>query len=405
MLLFYFFAAIVIWQGVMSLNGGRRFHAYVRREMAKPPSDYAPYVSLVAPCRGLDQGLSENLSALFELDYPAFEIIFVTDSELDPALPIIELVRRQFQNKASIRSRVVIAGEATDSGQKVHNLQAALRQASSNSEVFVFVDTDARPSSGWMRSLVAPLENENMGAATGYRWFVPASGGFSSHLRAVWNGSIASALGSNGEKNFCWGGATAIRRSTFEKIGMADLWRGTVSDDFAMMRALRSAGLPIYFVPACLTASIEDCGFSELIEFTTRQLKITRVYAPGFWKAVLVGSLLVVSVFFGGLVLVFARMSMGLSFLLPAALLLVIFLLGAAKAWIRLRAVMLPLRLYENQLKMGALPHLIFWPLTSAIYLYNAICAAFSRRIAWRGIVYELKSPNETVIIKLSDRL
>jgi hypothetical protein len=40
------------------------------------------------------------------------------------------------------------------------------------------------------------------------------------------------------------------------------------------------------------------------------------------------------------------------------------------------------------------------WPLASALYLYNAIAATVSRRITWRGITYELKSPNETVIIE-----
>ena len=40
------------------------------------------------------------------------------------------------------------------------------------------------------------------------------------------------------------------------------------------------------------------------------------------------------------------------------------------------------------------------WPLASLIYLYNALCALFSRRIEWRGITYELKSPTETVIIE-----
>ena len=30
---------------------------------------------------------------------------------------------------------------------------------------------------------------------------------------------------------------------------------------------------------------------------------------------------------------------------------------------------------------------------------YNAIVAGFSRRIVWRGITYELKSPTEAVII------
>ncbi len=399
MYVFYFFAAVVIWQGLMSLLGGVRFLAYVRREMSMPPSDFTPFATLIAPCRGLDQGLRENLAALFMQRYPAYEIIFVTDRVDDESLPLIEEVRREFEPRSSIKSRVVIAGEAKESGQKVHNLRAAVKEASPEGVAFVFVDTDARPCAEWMRALVAPLASQEVGAATGYRWFIPERGGSSSQLRAVWNASIASALGEHGEKNFCWGGATAIRRETFEQLEMREQWRGTLSDDFALMRALRRASLKIYFVPACLTASVEDCNLGELLEFTTRQLKITRVYASHFWKAVLAGSLLFVAVFFGGFVLTITRALLGLSYVLPLILLSIIFMLGAAKAYLRLRAVRLPLKKYEAQLWKGTLPHLLLWPLTSALYLYNALCAARSRRIEWRGITYELKSPTETVII------
>jgi ceramide glucosyltransferase len=397
---FYFFAAIVIWQGLMSLIGGVRFLAYVRREMEKPPHDFTPFVSLIAPCRGVDQGFKENLAALFRQNFPAYEIIFVTDRADDVSISVIEEARLEFEKQAHVASHLVIAGEATESGQKVHNLLAAVAQADEKSYAFVFVDTDARPTSDWLRSLVSPLNYQNVGAATGYRWFIPERGGFSSHLRAVWNASIASALGERGDRNFCWGGATAIRRETFEKLEMRDAWRGTLSDDFALMRALRRATLDIYFVPACLTASVEDCGLLELLEFTTRQLKITRVYASHFWKAVLAGSLLFVSVFFGGIALVIARAALGLSYWLPLILLSLMFILGAGKAALRLRAVRLPLKAYEAQLTKGALAHLTLWPLASALYLYNALCALFSRRIRWRGITYELKSPTETVIMK-----
>jgi hypothetical protein len=43
--------------------------------------------------------------------------------------------------------------------------------------------------------------------------------------------------------------------------------------------------------------------------------------------------------------------------------------------------------------------HIFLWPFASLLYLYNAVVAGFSRRIKWRGITYELKSPNEAVII------
>jgi cellulose synthase/poly-beta-1,6-N-acetylglucosamine synthase-like glycosyltransferase len=401
MWVFYFFAVVLLWQGITSLFGGVRFLSYVRGEMSKGSAQSdTPFASVIAPCRGLDQGLKENIEALFRQDYPAYEIIFVTDSVDDPALAVIEEARQEWRDARTISTRVVIAGVAIDSGQKVHNLLAALRFVQASSEVLVFVDSDARPQRDWLRSLVAPLSDKEVGAATGYRWFITEKGGLSSHLLSVWNASIASALGPQVDKNFCWGGSTAIRRETFARIDMTRRWRGTLSDDFALMRALRAEKLPIHFVPNCLVASPEDCGFQELLEFTTRQLKITRVYAPHFWKAVLLGSILFTIGFFGGLLLVITRVALGLSVTIPLILLLLIFLLGAGKAHLRLCAVSLPLARYRKELARSAPAHLLLWPLTVLIYLYNALAAARSRRIEWRGTSYELKSPEETVIIQ-----
>ncbi|HEY0405768.1 MAG TPA: glycosyltransferase, partial [Pyrinomonadaceae bacterium] len=299
MWVFYLFAALLIWQGFVSLLSGARFLAYVRREMNAAPAPYTPFASIIAPCRGLDQGLRDNLDALFRQDYPAYEILFVTGRADDPALAVVEELRSAWSEQTETRTRVLIAGDAAESGQKVHNLRAGVEQVDASSRVLVFVDTDARPRSSWLASLVAPLADERVGATTGYRWFIPVRGGLASHLRSVWNASIASSLGARGDRNFCWGGSTAIRLRTFQQLDMLNEWRGALSDDFALMRALRRAGLPIHFVPNCLTASHEDCGYGELLEFTTRQLKITRVYAPLLWKAALAGSLLFVLVFFG----------------------------------------------------------------------------------------------------------
>ncbi|MEP6637524.1 MAG: glycosyltransferase family 2 protein [Acidobacteriota bacterium] len=399
MFLFYFFAAIVIWLGVLSLRGGFNFAAYVRRETARAVPDFTPFVSIIAPCRGLEDGLRDNLAALFQQGYPAYEIVFVTDRAEDPSVCVVEEVIKSEDNSARVSARVVIAGEAIDCGQKVHNLRFALASVDARSEVLVFVDSDARPQPAWLQSLVAPLVDDRIGAATGYRWFIPAGGGFASHLRSVWNASIASALGKREDKNFCWGGSTAIRKATFEKLQIRERWRGTVSDDFTMTRVLQEAKLPIHFVPACLVASLDDCNFKELLEFTNRQLKITRVYAAHLWRPVLIGSLLFCAVFFGGLLLVTSRALLGLPYAIPLALLFLVYLLGAAKAYIRLQAVTILLRTYQRQLAKSLPAHLLLWPFGSALFLCNAVAAAFSHRIKWRGITYELKSATEAVII------
>jgi ceramide glucosyltransferase len=382
--LYYLLAAISCWIGIKSLLGGFRFAAYVKRETSRPLPDFQPFVSVIAPGRGLEFGLADNLRALVLQDYPRYEVLFVFDAADDPAIDVVK------QLNTNVTIRIIIAGPATDSGQKVHNLRVATTRVDPASEVLVFVDTDARPGKQWLKQLVAPLADAELGAASGYRWFIPENGGVASRLRSVWNASIASALGADRTKNFCWGGSTAIRRTTFDRLAVNDRWRGTVSDDFTMTSVLKEAKLPIHFTPRCLVASVGDCDFKEMLEFTTRQIKITRVYASHLWLPLLLGSALFSIVFFGGLILI------GLSPRLPVALLLLLmFALGATKSFIRFRAVSRVLETSNRDL----LAHLVLWPVASLLYLYNAIIAGFSRRITWRGITYELKSPREAVII------
>ena len=376
MYLYYFLAALACWFGIQSLMNGRRFAAYVRRETSRALPEFRPFVSVIAPTRGLEPGFAENVRPLMQQDYPAYEVLFVFDDPQDPSLQLVK----------SLNARTVISGPAKNSGQKVHNLIAAVDEIDPRCEVIVFVDTDARPNTDWLRQLVAPLADETLGASTGYRWFVPERGGLASRLRSVWNASIASALGENREKNFCWGGSTAIRRATFERLNVVGHWAGTVSDDFTMTRVLKEAKLPIHFTPNCLVPSVGDCDFRELLEFTTRQIKITRVYAPHLWLPLMLGSGLFCIVFFGGLgLLIFDRR--------VAVVLTILFLLGAAKSFIRWRAI------NGSKLDRDLWAHVFLWPFASLLYFYNTIVAGFSRRIKWRGITYELKSTSEAVII------
>ena len=406
MLIFYFFAAIVIWLGILSLRSGLGFARYVRHETARPLPEFTPFASVIAPCRGLEAGLRENITALFKQDFPEYETIFVTGRADDSSLELVEEIIASEASERRVGARIVVAGDAVGCGQKVHNLTVAAANVDSRSEVFVFVDTDARPQVNWLRSLVAPLSEKGVGAASGYRWFIPEPGGLASQLRSVWNASIASALGEREEKNFCWGGSTAIRRSTFADLRVAERWRGTVSDDFTLTRTLQEAKLPIHFVPACLVPSVGDCSARELLEFTNRQLRITRIYAPHLWRPLLIGSSLFCAVFFGGLALIVARAILHLPNTLLLIALLSIYTLGTAKAYVRLKAVAIPLSNYRKQLLRTRPAHLLLWPVASLLYLYNTVVAACSRRIRWRGITYELKSSTEAVIIaRQSDKL
>ena len=392
---FYILAALLVYMSYKSFRGGINYLNYFRSELSKQHGGYTPFVSVVVPCKGLEVGLKENLRALLDQDYPRFEVIFVIDSDRDPAAGVIrELIGSEVKN-----TKLVVARRASSSSQKVENLREAVLRAASESKVFVFVDSDARPQQNWLGILVAPLQDGTVGATTGYRWFISDDPSFGSEMRSAWNASIASALGPNPKSNFCWGGSMAMRRETFERINMREKWRGTLSDDFAVTRAMKTAGLDIYFVPQALTASIGDFSLLETIEFTNRQMKITRVNAPDLWLLSFFGAIVFNAVVVSSiLILLFGRSSI-FDTLFALFVLAAATIFSTGKSWFRLKAVELILGNRWPQVKRQRFAQTTLWALTPALFLINCISATASRKVTWRGIRYELKSPNETVII------
>ena len=141
---YYLLSILLIYFSLKSLVGGISFLNFFKKELAKPRSTFTPFVSIIAPCRGIDHGLESNLSALFQQDFPNFEIIFVTDSGSDESVRVIGNVSHRWSKLA--KSKIVFAGNAVSESQKVHNLREAVLQISKDSEVLVFVDSDARPA-------------------------------------------------------------------------------------------------------------------------------------------------------------------------------------------------------------------------------------------------------------------
>jgi cellulose synthase/poly-beta-1,6-N-acetylglucosamine synthase-like glycosyltransferase len=396
---FYFFALVLIALSYKSFRGGINYLNFFKAELAKAPSQFTPFASVIAPCKGIDNELRENLSALLSQDYPGYEIVFVVDDETDAAVPVI----RDVMSNNSRPSKLVIAPTTTSSSQKVENLREAVLHAADASEVLIFVDSDARPDRNWLRDLIAPLADEKIGAATGYRWFISRVPDFASEMLSVWNASIASSLGPNLKSNFCWGGSTAIRREVFEKLGIRERWRGALSDDFTVTRVIKEAGMSVFFVPQALVASIENCGLSGLMEFTTRQMKITRVYSPDLWIAAFIGSGIFNLVFIWGIAIIIYRLINGGRIWPAAAAPVLVAAFSIGKSWLRSKAVKLVLRDHQAELNRQSVWQNTLWALSPALFFFNAAAAALSRKITWRGITYELKSASETVILERSE--
>jgi cellulose synthase/poly-beta-1,6-N-acetylglucosamine synthase-like glycosyltransferase len=316
------------------------------------------------------------LSAVASLDYPDYELVIVARCADDIPGGVLPH-----------RARIVLAhGDDPHTGEKVQNLAAAVRAVRKRSEVLAFADSDGRVTLRWLRALVAPLAAERVGAATGYRWFTPEAADFWSILRAAWDAVSYGMLGP-GDNRFVWGGAMAIRKQTFSEAEVLKHWKNTVSDDYALAAAVRSAGLTVAFAPGALVPSPEHISARGLFAWMRRQMTITRVYARRLWLQGLLAH-----VFYCG----------------AMAVSLVAGFLGIPAGWWSLAAQLIPSfwkAARRTSLARESLPEYAGWfrrygwthvagaPLTTWLWLVALVSAAFSSTIEWRGCRYDLKTP------------
>jgi len=373
MTLLYIICAIALLQGFLSLLGGKAPIHHLRTY--RPKSSWLPRVVVFCPCKGLDPGFDKNILSILTQNYPYLRVVFIVESATDAALPLLR----------SVNATVLIAGHSTDRGQKVHNLICGVEHAAGDAEVFVFCDSDGRFPRDWISNLIVPLELPRVAVSTGFRWYAAETGTLPALLRSNWNASAVTVLGSH-DRNFAWGGSTAIRREVFEQLGIRQAWDRALSDDYVVTRTARAAKMRVIFVPRCLIPSYGDTTWRELLEFTTRQMIITRVYEPTMWRLAFFAQTIFNVGFWGGL-------------LLPGFLKLVtpaLFLLSGIKSYLRCQAVSTVLP--EGALSKHWWSYILLAPLTALLYEYNLIRSALTRSITWRQIRYRLVSPDRTVV-------
>jgi ceramide glucosyltransferase len=396
--LFYILIILQIAVGLYSLWDGYEWFRMVRRRLGSHAGFYAPFVAVICPCKGNEPGLEENLTALTRFEYPNYEIYFSLATSLDPALKIIERVKATTDRPVHI----VIAGPPEDCGEKVYNLRRAVEAVPENLEVLVFVDSDVRLPRGWLTKLVAPLQDPRVGATTSYRWIIPSRSGaegFASALASAWNASVATMLG-RARENFCWGGATAIRRKAFDDAHVLEAWKGAVSDDLALTHALAAAGKPIVFCPECLAATTHPWTGADLLEFTNRQILVTRVYAPRQWGMGAAAHVSYSLTLIYAAIVVLGLMISGDPWNQPALMTLVVPLLAAMKGAIRTIAVTELLPEWRGPISQWSWVWSALAPVVPFLFTWNFIMSLLTRRIRWRTVRYELVSPAVTRILK-----
>jgi hypothetical protein len=166
-----------------------------------------------------------------------------------------------------------------------------------------------------------------------------------------------------------------------------------------MTTALQRRNLPIVFLPECLAASFVETDFAGLMEFTNRQILITRVYSPKLWLTAGLTHLLFCVTILLGIFTTLKGLLAGHPSMQFAALTFLPLLLAAIRGAIRVTAALEMLQALKSQVQQQAWIHLVLGVGVPFLYGANFIASAFTRTIRWRGIRYELISPQQTKIV------
>ncbi|HKY82956.1 MAG TPA: glycosyltransferase [Sphingobium sp.] len=175
--------------------------------------------------------------------------------------------------------QIVRAGVASDEGQKVHKLRAALRALREGDRYLVFVDADIEPPARLVGRLLFPLVRGKADIVTGYRLLLPEASPVAALVGAV--EMQLATLPRAASATMPWGGAMALTRETAERLDLDAVLAGRLSDDMAIGLAGWRAKLRLRPVRDLLVASpLEGRG---AIGFGVRQYRHIVTNSAGMW--------------------------------------------------------------------------------------------------------------------------
>jgi len=200
-----------------------------------------PPVTILKPVKGADAESEACFRSHFELDYPQYQIIFGVAEQIDPAVTIIEKLRREFPK---IDSQLVFCPQQLGANRKVSNLAQMLPAAKHEHIVINDADMLVRPE--YLREVMAPFANEKMGFVTCVYRALPG--------KTIW--SKVEALGIStefmpavllarlleGGVNFGLGATLVCTKKALAAMGGFEYLVNRLADDYDLGTGIRRAG-------------------------------------------------------------------------------------------------------------------------------------------------------------------
>jgi len=254
-----------------------RFFRTARRA---PPvgSGFTPAVSNLKPIRGVDPDAYANFASFCHQDYPEYELLFCVGDRDDPALPVIEDLRRAFPER-SIR---VLYGSGRDAtNDKVAKLDRLVAEAAH--QVVVISDSDVRVGPDYLRTVVAALADPKVGATTCF-YVTAQEKTFADRLHSTgmlsdFYAGIIVAWQLDGVK-FALGPTIATTRERLAGFGGYRAIENMPGDDLLVGRLIAEQGYEVKLLPYTVETVADFASMSELIHKRLRWMVVMRHMRP-----------------------------------------------------------------------------------------------------------------------------
>jgi hypothetical protein len=365
------------------------------------PAEKLPPAAVVLPLRGVDPWVEQCLLGILQQDYPCFTVRIVVDNRSDPAWEFITnlLEREEISGRADVRLEV-LEGHCATCSLKVSAQAQAISRLESRYEVIVFVDADVVPPRNWLRTLISPLEDPAVGAATGIRWYAPRQPTWGALVRHLWNSASQAQMFAFG---IAWGGSLALRVSLFRDAEFFAQWKRCLCDDSGAADLVLRRGLRIRFLPSMTMVNQEAIDLPNCIRFIRRQLLCPRM-DHACWPVLLMANLatlLAISACVACIILGLWRGEPLVAAWYGGAL--ATYFLAQLSAFVYGECLIRRIVAARGQAIDAPLPSwkLLVAPLlTQLLQVYWLLAAIYPRRTVWRGVEYRLRGQHHVRLVE-----
>ena len=378
---------VILLLGLTGLNffWARHFQRLLFRVPPTTEEKLPPAVVVLA-MRGADPYLPDCLTGLMNQDYPDYDVKIIIDSQEDPAAAVVQ---NYFETHEASNVEVLYLKDPVKTcSLKVSALIQVIEQLKERYQVVTVLDADVITEPNWLRALVVPLMNDSeLAATTGIRWFMPTERELGNMVRRHWN---IGAVIQMSLFQIPWGGSLAIRRSLFEEAKVLEHWSKCLCEDTPLANVLLQANRKLDTVPEALMINRESTSLPGAVRFIGRQLLFAQLYHPRWFWVMAPGVLNAVTPLVGWIIFGIALYQQNpWAWLLPAAVVI-------QSASVLLQATLTGKKIKKLLVANGVtvrdsvFDRKTFLAAFIAVltHFWGVVRPVFIKEIEWRGITY-----------------